>query len=189
MFALIAYDQLRFKVDDGNRQAYEDAGLPYFTYTEKGKPRGQADPDRGGFWQRDHLPQRRRGQQWPNVVVFDEGFSGAPGDHRRWLYTAITRAERGPVDLRLADHLRAHVRPNPGPASVPGREAKRTMFPLDHCILPVAIEFRMTRGVRRSATVTGVVWAKAVHRVAAEGVTPEQAVDEAIARIKQILAQ
>jgi hypothetical protein len=29
----------------------------------------------------------------------------------------------------------------------------------------------------------------AVHRVAAEGVSPEQAVDEAIARIKQILAE
>jgi hypothetical protein len=34
-----------------------------------------------------------------------------------------------------------------------------------------------------------LVWAKAVHRVAAEGVTPEQAVDEAIARIKQILSE
>jgi multiple sugar transport system substrate-binding protein len=33
------------------------------------------------------------------------------------------------------------------------------------------------------------VWSKAVHRVAAEGVSPEQAVDEAIARIKQILAE
>jgi hypothetical protein len=33
------------------------------------------------------------------------------------------------------------------------------------------------------------VWAKAVHRVAAEGVSPEQAVHEAIARIKQILAE
>ncbi len=32
------------------------------------------------------------------------------------------------------------------------------------------------------------VWAQAVHRVAAEGISPEQAVDEAIARIKQILA-
>ena len=31
-------------------------------------------------------------------------------------------------------------------------------------------------------------WRKAVHRVAAEGWTPEQAVDEAIARIKQILS-
>jgi multiple sugar transport system substrate-binding protein len=32
-----------------------------------------------------------------------------------------------------------------------------------------------------------LVWAKPVHRVAAEGVSPEQAVDDAIARIKQIL--
>jgi DNA transformation protein len=37
MFALIAYEQLYLKVDDGNRQAYEDAGLPYFTYSDKGK--------------------------------------------------------------------------------------------------------------------------------------------------------
>ena len=33
------------------------------------------------------------------------------------------------------------------------------------------------------------VWATAIHRVAAEGISPEQAVDEAIARIKQILAE
>jgi multiple sugar transport system substrate-binding protein len=33
------------------------------------------------------------------------------------------------------------------------------------------------------------VWAKAIQRVAAEGVSPEQAVDEAITRIKQILAE
>jgi multiple sugar transport system substrate-binding protein len=34
-----------------------------------------------------------------------------------------------------------------------------------------------------------LVWAKAIRRVAAEGISPEQAVDEAIARIKQILAE
>jgi multiple sugar transport system substrate-binding protein len=33
------------------------------------------------------------------------------------------------------------------------------------------------------------VWQKAIHRVAAEGISPEQAVDEAIARIKQILSE
>jgi multiple sugar transport system substrate-binding protein len=33
------------------------------------------------------------------------------------------------------------------------------------------------------------VWSNAVHRVAADGISPEQAVDEAIARIKQILAE
>ena len=32
-------------------------------------------------------------------------------------------------------------------------------------------------------------WAKAIHRVAADGITPEQAVDEAIARVKEILQQ
>jgi multiple sugar transport system substrate-binding protein len=34
-----------------------------------------------------------------------------------------------------------------------------------------------------------LVWPKAVHRVVAEGITPEQAVDDAIARIKQILSE
>jgi multiple sugar transport system substrate-binding protein len=33
------------------------------------------------------------------------------------------------------------------------------------------------------------VWGNAVHRVAADGLSPEQAVDEAIARIKQILSE
>jgi multiple sugar transport system substrate-binding protein len=33
------------------------------------------------------------------------------------------------------------------------------------------------------------VWPKAIHRVVTEGITPEQAVDEAIARIKQILSE
>jgi multiple sugar transport system substrate-binding protein len=33
------------------------------------------------------------------------------------------------------------------------------------------------------------VWGKAVHRVVSEGISPEQAVDDAIARIKQILSQ
>ena len=33
------------------------------------------------------------------------------------------------------------------------------------------------------------VWPKAIHRVAADGISPEQAVDEAIARIKQILSE
>jgi multiple sugar transport system substrate-binding protein len=35
----------------------------------------------------------------------------------------------------------------------------------------------------------GGVWPKAIHRIVTEGVSPEQAVDEAIARIKQILSE
>ena len=34
-----------------------------------------------------------------------------------------------------------------------------------------------------------LTWAKAIHRVAADGISPEQAVVDAIARIKQILAE
>ena len=34
-----------------------------------------------------------------------------------------------------------------------------------------------------------LTWAKAIHRVAAEAITPDQAVDEAILRTKQILKE
>jgi DNA transformation protein len=63
MFALIAYDTLYLKVDHGNRQAYDDAGLSHFTYTDKGKPirmpyrdappEGFDDPDILCAWARD----------------------------------------------------------------------------------------------------------------------------------------
>jgi multiple sugar transport system substrate-binding protein len=33
------------------------------------------------------------------------------------------------------------------------------------------------------------VWEEAIHRVVIESISPEQAVDEAIARIKQILSE
>jgi DNA transformation protein len=79
MFALIAYDTLYLKVDDGNRQAYEDAGLRHFTYTDKGKPirmpyceappEGFDDPEVLCAWAREAYgaalrakkPKRRRG--------------------------------------------------------------------------------------------------------------------------------
>ena len=51
---------------------------------------------------------------------------------------------------------------------------------------------RLSDGLGRLASrpgSAGALWAKAVHRVAAEGISPEQAVDEAIARIKQILSE
>ena len=38
MFALIAYDRLYFKVDDGNRNDYLAAGMAPFTYEGKDKP-------------------------------------------------------------------------------------------------------------------------------------------------------
>ncbi len=55
------------------------------------------------------------------------------------------------------------------------------------------LDSRLRRGSRATG---GTSWSrrsasgpKAIHRVAAEGISPEQAVDEAIARIKQILSE
>jgi multiple sugar transport system substrate-binding protein len=55
--------------------------------------------------------------------------------------------------------------------------------PLGHEYGPASGDFRHDRIWQE------LVWAKAIHRVAAERITPEQAVDEAIARIKQILSE
>jgi exodeoxyribonuclease-5 len=42
---------------------------------------------------------KAQGSQWENVVVWDDGLGRTEQDRRRWLYTAITRAERGLVIL------------------------------------------------------------------------------------------
>jgi multiple sugar transport system substrate-binding protein len=55
---------------------------------------------------------------------------------------------------------------------------------------PTQYEYSVVSGDWRHDLVwQELVWVKAIHRVAADGVSPEQAVDEAIARIKQILAE
>jgi exodeoxyribonuclease V len=38
---------------------------------------------------------KAQGSSWPNVVIFDDGLGRTAEDRARWLYTAITRAERG----------------------------------------------------------------------------------------------
>jgi exodeoxyribonuclease-5 len=42
---------------------------------------------------------KSQGSQWENVVVFDDGLGRTFEDRARWLYTAITRAEKGLVLL------------------------------------------------------------------------------------------
>jgi multiple sugar transport system substrate-binding protein len=53
---------------------------------------------------------------------------------------------------------------------------------------PRSYEYEVVSGDWRHAE-TDNVWKKAIHRVAADGLTPEQAADEAIVRIKQILSE
>jgi ABC-type glycerol-3-phosphate transport system substrate-binding protein len=54
---------------------------------------------------------------------------------------------------------------------------------LDHDYIAVSGDWRHAKVSEEH------VWAKAIQRVAADGISPEQAVDEAIARIKQILSE
>ena len=42
---------------------------------------------------------KSQGSQWENIVVYDDGLGRTADDRARWLYTAITRAERGLVLL------------------------------------------------------------------------------------------
>jgi exodeoxyribonuclease-5 len=42
---------------------------------------------------------KSQGSSWENVIVWDDGFGKMALDRARWLYTAITRAERGLVLL------------------------------------------------------------------------------------------
>jgi exodeoxyribonuclease-5 len=42
---------------------------------------------------------KAQGSSWPNVIVYDDGLGRTADDRARWLYTAITRAERGLVIL------------------------------------------------------------------------------------------
>jgi exodeoxyribonuclease-5 len=42
---------------------------------------------------------KSQGSQWENVIVWDDGLGRSDADRRRWLYTVITRAERGLVIL------------------------------------------------------------------------------------------
>jgi exodeoxyribonuclease-5 len=42
---------------------------------------------------------KAQGSQWENVIVWDDGAGRNGIDRRRWLYTAITRAERGLIIL------------------------------------------------------------------------------------------
>ena len=56
--------------------------------------------------------------------------------------------------------------------------------PLTHNYTVASGDWRHDRAIWQER-----VWAKAIHRVAAEGISPDQAVDEAIARIKQILSE
>jgi multiple sugar transport system substrate-binding protein len=55
---------------------------------------------------------------------------------------------------------------------------------------PLAHDYAVASGdLRHDQIYNESVWAKAIHRIATEGISPEQAVDDAIARVKRILSE
>jgi multiple sugar transport system substrate-binding protein len=55
---------------------------------------------------------------------------------------------------------------------------------------PLAHNYALASGdLRHDQIYSERVWAKAIHRIVTENIAPEQAVDDAIARIKQILSE
>ena len=74
IFALILRDTLYFKVDDGNRQAYEAEGLEPFTYVARG-----TTVRVGAYWQ---IPER----------LFDE-----PDEMLDWARAALAAGRRAAV--------------------------------------------------------------------------------------------
>jgi exodeoxyribonuclease-5 len=92
--------ELEIRGDDVGRQpvtssshafaAHFDPALPPFA-RERWRQRELVNLD----WAYCLTVHKSQGSQWPSVVVADDGFlRSRPEDRRRWLYTAITRAER-----------------------------------------------------------------------------------------------
>jgi exodeoxyribonuclease-5 len=95
--------------EDGETVGSE--GERHFIYKGHFDDHVQPDPERE---RRDHWTKKglieavwgyaitchkSQGSQWENVLVFDDGLGRTAEDRARWLYTAITRAEKGLVIL------------------------------------------------------------------------------------------
>jgi multiple sugar transport system substrate-binding protein len=144
------------------------------------------------------------------TVSWPDGADGQPLAIRTYFLSAVAFEARGHVPLTkefvrflVEDGWLAHYLDFSGERMLPAMpkllEQPFWLDPSDRHHMASAIQF-LTRprahnytvasGDPRHLVVDGErVWGKAIHRVAAESLTPEQAVDEAIARIKQILSE
>jgi exodeoxyribonuclease-5 len=100
------------RTEDGTVVGAANGTAPRFTiYKGHFDEHIRPDPerDRRDHWIRKGLIEavwgyaitchKAQGSSWPNVIVFDDGLGRTAEDRARWLYTAITRAERGLVIL------------------------------------------------------------------------------------------
>jgi multiple sugar transport system substrate-binding protein len=138
------------------------------------RPHGQAFPLFGAFYAAVAPKDGRNVETAKDFVRFlvDEGwlahYLDAAGER---LLPPMQKLREGPLWLDTSDPHRM--------ASVMQIASRPTQY-----------EYTVVSGNWRYDLVwQELVWAKAIHRVAADGITPEQAVDEAIARIKEILSE
>ncbi len=119
----------------------------------------------------------RRGRQGVRTLPGRRGLARAlPQLLRRARAAADAEAARGAVlarPRRPAPHALGHAASDPA-----------ALLQLCGCLRRLAAQ-QVAAIIRKG----GDPWPEAVHRVAADGISPEQAVDEAIARIKEILSE
>ena len=103
----------RLTTEDGVKVGAGSSGEPqrYTVYKGFFDEHVERDPDRldrdyqkrrgliEATWGWAITAHRAQGSQYENVIVVDDGWGASDLDRRRWLYTAITRAERGLVLL------------------------------------------------------------------------------------------
>ena len=135
-------------------------------------PNGEAFPIRGTFWAAAVFKDGRNVTAAKEFVRFlvGEGWLAHYLDFAgERMLLSMPKLREGPLWLDPSDpHLMASVM----------QIASR---PMQHDYMTVSDDWRHDQ--------TYVVWRNAAHRVATEGISPEHAVDEAIARIKQILSE
>ena len=118
----------------------------------------------------------RKGCTPPDSVTW-----GDSGNNERFLAQAVVMTPN--LSLSIPNALKAAFWLDPS-------DPHRMAAAMQAASRPRAYAYRTVSGDLRHERVWNErIWAKAVHRVVTEGISSEQAVDEAIARIKQILSE
>jgi multiple sugar transport system substrate-binding protein len=123
------------------------------------------------------------------AVVFKDGANGDTArEFVRFLVVEGWLAHY--LDFAGERMLPAIVKLREGPLWLDPSDRHRMASVMQLALRPLAHNYAAASGDWRHDLVDQeYVWGSAVHRVAAEGISPEQAVDEAIARIKEILGE
>jgi multiple sugar transport system substrate-binding protein len=129
-----------------------------------------------------------RGSFWPAVVFKDGGHTATAKDFVRFLVAEGWLAHY--LDFSGERILPAMPKLLEQPFWLDPSDPHRMAAVMQLASRPMQYDYATVSGNWRYDLIyQEQVWEKAVHRVAVGDATPEQAVDEAIARIKQILAE